>query len=281
MTVERRVRVLLVDDETQVTRSLRIGLRKEPWEIVTADSAEKALGRLADAPFDVVVSDEQMVGMRGSDFLSQVRAEFPSTIGILLSGQASVEAALKAINGAEIHRFLIKPCPVEEVALTIRGALEKRAERTDFEAWQKERQKHDTEGLTRDLNRRMDECRSLIVDANKGSREHLATIVKYGVGIRNVKAVDSAQRGIDYLKQESDVDIVFIDWLTLSDNLFDFIAAAKKATNRPELKVILLAKLVSKEALLDAANEGVSSIILKPYLHDAVVARIKNLCGAE
>ena len=129
------VRVLLADDEPEVTRSLRRGLRKEPWDVVTAASAEEALERLSESSFDVVVSDERMPGMQGSDLLSHVRAEHPSTIRIILSGQASVGAAVKAINAAEVYRFLLKPCPCEEVVLTIREALDKRTRRKNFEAW--------------------------------------------------------------------------------------------------------------------------------------------------
>lgn len=138
MALESAVKVLLVDDEPEVTRSLRRGLRKEPWDIVTADSAEEALERLAESPFDVVVSDERMPGMQGSDLLSHVRTAHPSAIRIILSGQASVEAAVKAINSAEVYRFLVKPCPSEEVVLTIIEALHKRAERRNFDEWRKE-----------------------------------------------------------------------------------------------------------------------------------------------
>lgn len=120
------IRVLLVDDEPEVTRSLRIGLRRTGWEIETADSGDEALTLIRAQPFDVVVSDERMPGMQGSDFLTLVKAEFPNTLRITLSGQASLERAVHAINSAEIHRFLMKPCPPSEVQATIEELLEKR-----------------------------------------------------------------------------------------------------------------------------------------------------------
>ncbi len=151
--LEQKSRVLFVDDEPAVTHGLRVALRKEPWEIVTADSGEEALNRLSESPFDVVVSDERMPGLQGSDFLSIVRRDHPETIRIILSGQADLPAAVKAINSAEIYRFLLKPCPAEEVGLTIREALKRRDERRSFEAWRERHRGPDRGELETNFNR--------------------------------------------------------------------------------------------------------------------------------
>lgn len=120
------IRVLLVDDEPDVTRSLKIGLRKTKWAIDTADSGDEALTMIRAEPYDVVVSDERMPGMQGSDLLTLVKAQYPNTLRITLSGQASLERAVHAINSAEIHRFLLKPCPPSEVQANIEELIEKR-----------------------------------------------------------------------------------------------------------------------------------------------------------
>lgn len=127
-------RVLLVDDEPSVTSGLRLALRKEPWRIETADSAAAALAMLERTTFDAVVSDERMPGMSGSELLVRVRERWPGTVRVILSGQSSLESAVRAINEAGIHRFLLKPCPPEEVALTIHELLEAAAERAASEA---------------------------------------------------------------------------------------------------------------------------------------------------
>lgn len=112
--------VLFVDDEPQVLSALRQALRKSGLAIETASSGEAALERLARGPVDVVVSDERMPGTQGSELLSLVRAADPHTIRILLTGQASVEAAVRAVNDAGVHRFLTKPCPPNVLLATIR-----------------------------------------------------------------------------------------------------------------------------------------------------------------
>lgn len=119
-----KCQVLLVDDEPQVTRSLRLGLRNEPYEVATASSGHEALALLAGRPVDVVVSDERMVGMQGSELLARVRQLYPSTVRIILTGQASLAAAVRAINEGEIYRFLQKPCSADELRVTIRQSLE-------------------------------------------------------------------------------------------------------------------------------------------------------------
>jgi CheY-like chemotaxis protein len=100
--------VLFVDDEPNVTDGLKRALRREPYEFLTATSGAAALKILEGQYVDVVVSDEQMPGMSGSVFLSTVRKQFPHTIRMILSGQASLEAAVRAINEGQVHRFFLK-----------------------------------------------------------------------------------------------------------------------------------------------------------------------------
>jgi DNA-binding NtrC family response regulator len=115
--------ILLVDDEPNVTDALKRALRREPYEILTAVSGAAALELLERNHVDVVISDEQMPGMSGSVFLSTVRKQFPNTIRMILSGQASLEAAVRAINEGEVYRFFLKPCNPTDLAFTVQQAL--------------------------------------------------------------------------------------------------------------------------------------------------------------
>jgi two-component system probable response regulator PhcQ len=115
--------LLLVDDEPNVTDALKRALRREPYEILTATSGPAALELLERQHVDVVISDEQMPGMSGSVFLSTVRKQYPHTIRMILSGQASLEAAVRAINEGEVYRFFLKPCNPTDLAFTVQQAL--------------------------------------------------------------------------------------------------------------------------------------------------------------
>src|SRR5258707_14670891 len=123
MKASMRATILLVDDEPNVTDALKRALRREPYEILTATSGAAALELLGRHHVDVVISDEQMPGMSGSVFLSQVRKEYPHTIRMILSGQASLEAAVRAINEGEVYRFFLKPCNPTDLAFTVQQAL--------------------------------------------------------------------------------------------------------------------------------------------------------------
>jgi DNA-binding NtrC family response regulator len=117
-------KLLLVDDEPNLTSALVRSLDRTQFEIFTADSAQKGLMILAGNEIDVVVSDERMPGMTGSQFLSEVRKQWPNTIRMILSGQADLEAAVRAINEGEVYRFLLKPCHPKELQMTILQGLQ-------------------------------------------------------------------------------------------------------------------------------------------------------------
>jgi two-component system, probable response regulator PhcQ len=76
---------------------------------------------------NLVVSDEQMPEMSGSTLLAEVRRRHPDTGRIILTGRASVEAAIRAINEGHVFRFLLKPCLEAELICAIRQALQLRA----------------------------------------------------------------------------------------------------------------------------------------------------------
>lgn len=118
-------RILLVDDEINVLSALKRSLFDEALEIVTATSAEDALDIMKGQRFKVVISDERMIGMQGAEFLAQVRATYPDTIRIMLTGHATLEAAMNAVNQGEIYRFFSKPWNDHDLMFAIRSAIEK------------------------------------------------------------------------------------------------------------------------------------------------------------
>ncbi len=120
-------KVLIVDDERTVTDLLQDALSSEPYELISASSAEEALALLDEEQIDVVISDEKMPGISGTEFLAIVRRRYPDTIRMILTGHASLDTAIRAINEGEIYRFFTKPCNVFDLAITIRQALQQRA----------------------------------------------------------------------------------------------------------------------------------------------------------
>jgi DNA-binding NtrC family response regulator len=110
------LRVLLVDDEPLLLRSIeRAWPRATNLELVTAGHAEAALAILRTSSIDILVSDIDMPGMSGLELMKLARREFPEVPRVLITGNATTERALEAINEGEIFRFLTKPFPVQQL----------------------------------------------------------------------------------------------------------------------------------------------------------------------
>lgn len=118
--------IMIVDDEENVLKALkRELLDEEGYEIHTYPDARVALQDLKSFPFKVIISDERMPGLSGSEFLSLVSLRAPDTVRIMLTGQATIEAAMQAVNRGEIYRFFTKPWNGAELKMSIRSAIDK------------------------------------------------------------------------------------------------------------------------------------------------------------
>jgi DNA-binding NtrC family response regulator len=122
-------KILLVDDDPRITAALQRVLCHEFYELLTAHSADEALAILSRTSIDVIVSDERMPGMSGSEFLALVRHNYPDTVRIILTGHASLEVAMRAINKGEVSRFLMKPCNRHDLTDAIEYGLEQKERR--------------------------------------------------------------------------------------------------------------------------------------------------------
>lgn len=119
-------RVLMVDDEVNILESMKRALHDAPFEVLTAGSGAQALEILEQSPVDVVVSDENMPQMTGSELLARISRHHPSTRRIILTGQANLEAAMRAINQGQVWKYLTKPVAVEDLAQAILEAIQEK-----------------------------------------------------------------------------------------------------------------------------------------------------------
>ncbi|WP_073616542.1 HD domain-containing phosphohydrolase [Desulfopila aestuarii] len=121
--MEKEIKILFVDDEVNVLDSMRRQLRKR-YDIVTALSGREALEKMkTEGPFAVVVSDMRMPEMDGIQLLKEMKALYPDTVRMMLTGNADQETATEAVNQGQIFRFLTKPCPVALLTTSIALAV--------------------------------------------------------------------------------------------------------------------------------------------------------------
>ncbi|MHC4872080.1 MAG: response regulator [Planctomycetota bacterium] len=116
--------ILFIDDEESILNALKRLLRKEPYKVFTATSAEEAYGIIEKENVKVVVSDQRMPEIEGTQFLSSVKEKWPETVRVILSGYAEVSSVVDAINSGEIYRFLAKPWNDDDLKTSINQCFE-------------------------------------------------------------------------------------------------------------------------------------------------------------
>ncbi len=124
--MNRKIRVLFVDDEQPILNTLKRLFMDCGFDILTAESGEEGLEKLEkDPPIHIVVSDYRMPGMNGVEFLKIVSTQWPETIRIVLSGYADTANVVAAINDGQIFKFIPKPWNDEDFKSVVIDAAEK------------------------------------------------------------------------------------------------------------------------------------------------------------
>jgi response regulator RpfG family c-di-GMP phosphodiesterase len=101
--------VLVVDDDEDVQKALSRLLGLAGYTVLTAENGEEGLRILADHPVQLVISDQNMPGMSGIDFLKAVRERHRHVLRMMLTADQDPETVVRSINEGEVHRFIRKP----------------------------------------------------------------------------------------------------------------------------------------------------------------------------
>jgi EAL domain-containing protein (putative c-di-GMP-specific phosphodiesterase class I)/CheY-like chemotaxis protein len=115
--------LLLVDDEINILSALKRLLRRDGYTILTASSGQEGLELLARHPVGVIVSDQRMPEMMGTEFLSRVKEIHPESVRMILSGYSELSTLTEAINRGAVYKFLAKPWDEEDLRATIKEAF--------------------------------------------------------------------------------------------------------------------------------------------------------------
>ena len=116
--------VLCIDDEENILKSLKRLLRREGCKLLTANSGQEGLKLLEQNNVHLVISDQRMPEMSGTDFMAKVKTEYPDTIRIILTGYTDVDSITESINKGHVYKFLLKPWNDQNLKLEIKQALE-------------------------------------------------------------------------------------------------------------------------------------------------------------
>ncbi len=116
--------ILCVDDEANILQSLKRLLRKENYRLLTAPGGREGMEVLEKNEVHLIISDQRMPGMSGTEFLEKAKDAYPDTIRIILSGYTDINAITESINKGHVYKFFLKPWNDQSLRLEIRQALE-------------------------------------------------------------------------------------------------------------------------------------------------------------
>ncbi len=120
-----RPHILVVDDEENVLSTVQAILQQEGYEVDAASGGAEAITAIQSRHYDLVLTDLKMPMVDGLEVLSQVRKHSPETVTIMMTGYASLDSALEAVQlGA--YEYLLKPTEVPQLKLAVKRSLERK-----------------------------------------------------------------------------------------------------------------------------------------------------------
>jgi CheY-like chemotaxis protein len=125
MTSEIRPRILVVDDEEAILETMAFTFEDE-YEVFTSTDARRALDILDEnAPIAVVLSDQRMPNMSGVEFVTEVCRRHPTTVRMILTGFADMDAIIQAINDGHVYAYITKPWEPDQLKQLMKQAVDR------------------------------------------------------------------------------------------------------------------------------------------------------------
>lgn len=130
---EKKHVILYVDDEDHNLRVFRSAFRRY-YSVIVHNNPMEALETIKEGNIDVLITDQRMPGMTGTQMIEAFRDEFPDLISILLTGYSDIDAVTDAINKCDIHRYVAKPYDITDLKSTIDNAIKMESLKKDKES---------------------------------------------------------------------------------------------------------------------------------------------------
>jgi len=241
--IQKKPVVLAIDDERLVLSAMR-RLLKPHYHILTTENGEEALELLRKIHVDVIISDQRMPNMTGTELLTKAKKISPFSIRLLLTGYSDTTAIEGAINDAEIFRFISKPWKNQDVL----NLLEKT---TQIAQQNYQRQSIRQLPTKKDVEQVKAQSRCLILD----HYNQVYPVVKQLVGKHlTISHVSDASEAIDFLaKTRCSVMVVSLS----KDNSDHELGLTKiLKSSLPTLMIIVIAKSGDSSQMINLINEG-------------------------
>ncbi|MEH6686307.1 MAG: response regulator [Halopseudomonas sabulinigri] len=242
MTTADRVSILFVDDEERILRSLSLQFRRQ-YQVITESNPARVMARLEIEPVDIIVSDQRMPQMSGSQLLSQIQQAYPNSLRILLTGYSDLDAAVDALNSGGIFRYLTKPWEQQDMADTLAQAAEIVRHRRRFLAHAPVAVPTPAVAAQR--------VRLLLIDDDQETLLLSRDICgRLGVQLQAVSTLDGALAKLN----EEEIDILLSDIRLGNDDLRPLLMTLAQA--HPQLLSIVVTPFQDTQLLLKLINQA-------------------------
>lgn len=118
-----RIKILYVDDELENLKAFKASFRRL-FDVSICESPAEAIEVLKKDEFEIIISDQRMPDMNGTDFFNTIKSTYPDSMRILLTGYSDLEAVVDAINQGQVYRYVTKPWNETEMVDIVKSAFE-------------------------------------------------------------------------------------------------------------------------------------------------------------
>jgi diguanylate cyclase (GGDEF)-like protein/PAS domain S-box-containing protein len=253
-----RSAIICVDDEWNILRSLGEQLRRsfgEDYDIELVNYGEDALSLCEELTAEginipLIISDQNMQGMKGDALLIQLHTLYPKTLKIMLTGQADVDSVGNVVNAASLYRYIRKPWDETDLIITITEALRR---------FQQEQQLVEQHELLMRTNAKLESSLSLLLSTLEATADGILALDRSG-------GVISFNRKFTSIWNLSDSSLT-----DREDNLLDAIMECLTESDAINFQALLAQINTEKHDFLRLKNDNIVEYYLQPHQLDGEI----------
>ncbi len=247
--MSKEISILIVDDDKGTCETLKDILQEKGYKVETAKNGEEGMKKAGEKFFDVALIDIKLPDISGIQLLRKLKNISLRTIGIMITGHASLQTSLEALKEGA-YAYIMKPLDMDEVISKVDDAIKKQRLKTITPPG---------------------EIKVLVVDDDEAMCETLTDILQEK-GYKTDIARDG--RGALEKLEEKSFNLVLID-IKLPD-ISGTEVLKKVKEMQPDAVAIIITAYASLQTSVEALNEGAYAYIMKPLNMDEVLANIRE-----
>lgn len=279
--MQDKMKLLFVDDERHILTALRALFRSQ-YEIFTANSGKEALEIIQREHIHVIISDQRMPKMLGSQLLAEVKKISPHTVRLLLTGYSDMGAIMKSINEGEVFRFITKPWDNDDIKAIISNATQVAQQANKEFSDEANRQVlavRNNYTHTEETTSALEYPAVLIIDHFQDTQDTIHDLFQHERVILQANTIATAVE----LLHKHEVAVVIADTTIGNEDTTDFIKILKQ--EHPLVLSIILTMAMDSETAVGLINQGqiyrylqkpVSRAVLKLSIQQAITQYARN-----